>query len=326
VGDTITIKAPSKSGYMSSVNVKVYGFAEFRGLEKSALAGIMSLMDLVSWRDLYGYLTTEKAAEIRAIQAGSGARDIPRDRAEEELFGQPTGAGETGHAERIEDPVLAGVAKRQADAALFSRAYAQEEIDRGVALNAAVILEDPSRTRQSMKDVRAALRAAGMDMKVVDWQQASGLVGQFVSLARIILYTAVFIIFAVALVIINNAMVMATLQRVKEIGTLRAIGAQKRFVLSMLLLETTVLGIVFGAIGAALGAVVVWIVRAAGGIPATNEQLYFFYSGPSLRPYLGAPSLAVSLGIVMLVSVLSGIYPALIATRVSPLEAMQSDE
>ncbi|MFL5264638.1 MAG: hypothetical protein ACJ79L_19740, partial [Anaeromyxobacteraceae bacterium] len=62
VGDTITIKAPSKSGYMSSVNVKVYGFAEFRGLEKSALAGIMSLMDIVSWRDLYGYLTAEKAA------------------------------------------------------------------------------------------------------------------------------------------------------------------------------------------------------------------------------------------------------------------------
>ena len=31
VGDTITIKAPAKSGYMSSVNVKVYGFAEFRG-------------------------------------------------------------------------------------------------------------------------------------------------------------------------------------------------------------------------------------------------------------------------------------------------------
>jgi ABC-type antimicrobial peptide transport system permease subunit len=37
-------------------------------------------------------------------------------------------------------------------------------------------------------------------------------------------------------------------------------------------------------------------------------------------------SVAVSLAIVLVVSVLSGVYPALIATRVSPLEAMQSDD
>lgn len=327
VGDSITIKAPSKSGYMSSVNVKVYGFAEFRGLEKSALAGIMSLMDLVSWRDLYGYVTAEKAAEIREIQRGAGARDLPREQAEAALFGSAAPAAvATGRAERIDDPVLAGVAKRKADAALYSRVYSQEEIDRGVALNAAVTLRDPSRLRQSMKDVKDALARAGMDMKVVDWQKASGLVGQFVSLARIILYTAVFIIFAVALVIINNAMVMATLQRVKEIGTVRAIGAQKRFVLAMLLLETGVVGVAFGVVGAALGAGVVWLIRARGGIPATNDQLYFFYSGPSLIPELGTASLGVALAIVAVVSLLSGVYPALLATRVTPLEAMQSGD
>jgi ABC-type lipoprotein release transport system permease subunit len=174
--------------------------------------------------------------------------------------------------------------------------------------------------------VKDALARAGMDMKVVDWQKASGLVGQFVSLARIILYTAVFIIFAVALVIINNAMVMATLQRVKEIGTVRAIGAQKRFVLAMLLLETGVVGVAFGVVGAALGAGVVWLIRARGGIPATNDQLYFFYSGPSLIPELGTASLGVALAIVAVVSLLSGVYPALLATRVTPLEAMQSGD
>jgi ABC-type lipoprotein release transport system permease subunit len=219
-----------------------------------------------------------------------------------------------------------GATQRRADAELFSRVHSQQEIDAGVALNAAVILHDPSRAPESLRAVRSALAAAHMDMKVVDWQQASGVVGQFVSLARIILYTAVLIIFAVALVIINNAMVMATLQRVKEIGTLRAIGAQKRFVLSMLLLETSVVGIVFGFVGALLGAAVVWLIRVRGGIPATNEQLYFFYSGPSLIPRLGAASLVGSLVVVMVVSIASGIYPALIATRVSPLDAMQSDD
>jgi ABC-type antimicrobial peptide transport system permease subunit len=70
----------------------------------------------------------------------------------------------------------------------------------------------------------------------------------------------------------------------------------------------------------------VWLLRARGGIPATNDQLYFFYSGPSLLPRLGTGSLLASLAVVMVVSVASGVYPALIATRVSPLDAMQSDD
>jgi len=40
---------------------------------------------------------------------------------------------------------------------------------------------------------------------------------------RAVLYISVLIIFAVALVIINNALVMATLERMPEIGTLRAV-------------------------------------------------------------------------------------------------------
>ncbi|HUK66060.1 MAG TPA: FtsX-like permease family protein [Anaeromyxobacteraceae bacterium] len=325
VGDTITIKAPSHSGYMSSVNLKVYGFVEFRGLEKSALAGIMSLMDILSWRDLYGYMTAEKSAEIRAIKASAGVREVSRENAERDLFGGPAGEPEA-KAVPIEAPIVVGAAEKKADQTLFARSYTPEEMDGGVALNAAVTLVDPSRIKQTQRDIASALSAAGFDMKVVDWQKASGMVGQFVSLARVVLYTAVFIIFAVALVVINNAMVMATLQRVKEIGTLRAIGAQRRFVLAMLVLETTAVGLFFGAVGAALGAGVVWVLRLAGGIPAQNDQLYFFYSGPSLVPRLGATSLFVALAIVIVVSVLSGLYPGLIAARVTPLEAMQSDE
>jgi len=325
VGDTITIKAASRSGYMNSVSVKVYGFVEFRGLEKSTLAGMMSLVDILSWRDLYGYLTAEKAAEINAIKATAGLRDVARENAEADLFGTRRDPG-FGDVARIGELSAMGVVRRNTDAALFSRVHSQGEIDRGVALNAAVTLRDPSKLAETMREVRAALASARLDMKVVDWQQAAGMVGQFISLARVVLYTASAIIFAVALVVINNAMVMATLQRVKELGTLRAIGAQKGFVLEMLVLEIGAVGVVFGALGAVLGAAAVWLIRARGGIPATNEQLYFFYSGPTLQPVLSAASMAVSLAIVLAVSLLSGIYPALLGMRVSPLDAMQSAE
>jgi ABC-type antimicrobial peptide transport system permease subunit len=136
----------------------------------------------------------------------------------------------------------------------------------------------------------------------------------------------VLIIFAVALVIINNAMVMATLQRVREIGTMRAIGAQRRFVTAMLLVETAAVSLLFGVLGAVLGAAALWAVRAWGGIPATNDQLYFFFSGPALLPALGTTGVAVSLGLVLVVSMLSGFYPAIIAMKVTPVEAMAADD
>jgi ABC-type lipoprotein release transport system permease subunit len=327
VGDTITIKAPAKSGYMNSVNVKVYGFVQFRGLEQSGLAGVMSLMDLMTFRDLYGYLTEEKAAEIRRIQAGAGARAVSREEAEAALFGAPEGLVSESQAAAIDDArVLSGVASPRQTRELFARVYSQDEIDRGVALNAAIILEDPRRMGRTAADVAAAARAAGLDLKVVDWQEASGLVGQSVTLFRIVLYVAVLIVFVVALVIINNAMVMATLQRVKEIGTMRAIGAQRRFVLAMLLVESVTVGILFGAVGAAIGGAGVWLIRATGGIPATNDQLYFFFSGPALLPRLGTTSLALSLAIVVVVAILSGLYPALLAMRVPPVDAMAADD
>jgi ABC-type antimicrobial peptide transport system permease subunit len=54
--------------------------------------------------------------------------------------------------------------------------------------------------------------------------------------------------------------------------------------------------------------------------------MYFLFSGPALLPRLGTASLVISVAIVFAVSVLSALYPALLAMRVTPLQAMQSDE
>ena len=330
VGDTITIKAPSKSGYFSSVNVKVYGFLQFRGIEKSGIAGMMSVLDLMSFRDLYGYMTKEKAEEIRRLKETMGAREVDRESAEAELFGSaaPAASAQARQAALDERTFLAPAAAGGAPDAGQDRVYGQEEIERGVALNAALILEDarPLALRRTMKEVARAADAAGLGLKVVDWQSASGLVGQFVTLLRIVLVAAVLIFFAIALVVINNAMVMATLQRVKEIGTMRAIGTQRRFIVMMLLVEIAAVGVVFGLAGALLGGAVVAGIRLAGGIPAVTDLLYFMFSGPALLPTLGRGPVIASTAIVLLVAVLSALYPAIIAMKVTPVEAMATDD
>jgi len=320
VGDTITIKAPSRSGYMNAINVPVRGVVEFAGLEKSNLASITCLLDLQSFRDLYGYLTPEKRAELRALKATAGAREVTRENAEAELFGTaPTGPVEV-KASAIRD------ARIERSPAAAAPATTQEERDRGVIVNAAVILADPARLAETQAAIQAAAKAADLPLKVIDWKTAAGNLGRTMDGLRIGLFVAAAIIFAVAIVIMNNAMVMATLQRVKEIGTMRAIGAQRRLVLAMLLVESVVIGVVFGLLGGAVGAGLVWLSRALGGFHTSNDQLQFLFSGPALLPELGGGSVGVALTVIILVSIVSGFYPALLAMRVTPLEAMQTED
>ena len=327
VGDVLTITAFTRSGYVQSLNLKVWGTFQFKGLEKSALSGNINLMDIVSFRELYGYLSSDRKAEIDAIKKEAGTRDIDRSRAEEELFGSGSRriVAEATPGLIDEKENFKGNAKALRNEDLVKRVYDPSEIPRGVVLDGAVILKDPARIQETMKEMRALSDREHLDLRVVSWREAAGLLGQFILLARVVLYFAVGIIFVVAMVIINNAVMMATIQRTAEVGTMRAIGAQRGFILAMVVIETLTLGLVFGALGAVLGTGLVSGLHALG-IPARNETLYFFFSGPRLYPALSATNIVAALVIVILVTTLSTLYPAFVATRVPPVRAMQTDE
>ena len=331
VGDTLTIKAFTKSGYVQSVNLRVYGTFSFEGLEESHLAGELNLMDLVSFRELYGFATAEREREIAALKRTAGFKDVDRDQAEAELFGskpdEPAASAAAAKSMTMEDAdaILAGLAGKSKRQKRMDQPYDPAQLEQGVVLNAAVIVKNPRLIPQTIRDIEAAGARAGLPLKAISWQKAAGLVGQFVTMIRAVLYISVLIIFAVALVIINNALVMATLERMAEIGTLRAIGAQRRFLLGMLVVETLAVGGLFGGIGAALGVGVLALLRTVG-IPASNDTLYFLFSGPRLYPSFSPLNVAIALSIVFLVSGASSVYPGLLAMRVSPRQAMQSDE
>src|SRR5262249_5973373 len=162
-------------------------------------------------------------------------------RAEDELFGTARKVvAEATPGVIDESNEGAGNLRAMRREELIRRVYSKGEMDNGVVLNAAVILKDPRKLQKTIADIKAVSAERELDLKPVSWQTAAGLLGQFVSLAKLALYIAVFIIFIVALVIINNAMMMATLQRVHEIGTMRAIGAQRTFVLGLVLTEIIV--------------------------------------------------------------------------------------
>jgi len=329
IGDTLTIKAFTRSGYVQSANLKVYGVFAFKGLEKSPQAGSLNVMDLVSFRELYGFMTEDREKEIAALRASSGAREVSRENVEAELFGSVASPAEAAAPNEMPPDLGSALsdirAGRRPDESDKDRAYDPAQLEQGVILNAAVLLHDERKLDEAITAIEAAGKRDGLPLKAISWQKAAGLIGQFTVLMRVVLYTAVLIIFVVALVIINNALVMATLERVREIGTLRAVGAQRRFVLAMLVLESVVVGLAFGAIGALIGGTLVEVLGKVG-IPAANAVFAFFFSGPRLYPVLGLQNLVFALVVVLFVSVASSIYPAWIAMRISPREAMQSED
>jgi ABC-type lipoprotein release transport system permease subunit len=328
MGDSLTITAFTRTGYVQSVNVPIYGTYQFSGLEKSPLAGAVNLMDLVSFRELYGYLTEEKRAEIAQLKEKSGIKAVARENAEQELFGEDSSTtlvaeATPGLIDESEQIGSTTAALRSED--LLKRIYSQKEIDQGMVLSAAVILKDPEKLDQTLAELQQSQEMKDLKLRAVSWQKAAGLIGQFVLLMKVVLWLIIIILFTVVLAIINNAVMMATLQRVREVGTMRAIGAQRSFILSMILLETVVLGMVFGGLGAGAGSALITFLGSVG-IPAGSEEMYFFFSGPRLLPTLGADNLIAAFVLVVGVSLFSTFYPAFLATRVSPVTAMQTDE
>jgi ABC-type lipoprotein release transport system permease subunit len=319
-GETVTLRSYTRSGYIKSLPLKVYGVYTFEGLEESDLAGAMNITDLVSFRELYGQMTESSRRELDEMRRQAGIKDVSRDDAEAALFGE--------NAASVEARALAApsaVTDTLEVKPLIEDSFDETELRSGLALNAAVKLKDPTELGRTQAELLRMLEAKGLDARVVDWQAASGIVGQFVNIVRLVLVFALTVIFLVGLVIINNSIIASTFHRIREIGTMRAIGAPKSFVLGLFLAETAITGFAGAALGAAL-ALAGLMVLGRFGIPAGNDVVTFLFSGPRLYPTTPWEMAALTPLAVTLIATLTSLYAARHAAEVRPADAMQEKE
>ncbi len=321
VGGTITLRAFTKSGYMRAVNVPVVGTYELQGLEQAGLMSASNLADLGTFRSLYGKQTDEDRAELAAIRADVQAEEVSRDDAEAMLFGGGDTLVEVAEPTEPEADAVELVIDRQDVEDRYDPALLRE----GLVINAAIVLEDPRQIATTRAAIDAAIAQSELGLQLVDWRAASGLTGQFILVMRIVMGIALFLIFLVAMIIINNAMVMATMDRVAEIGTMRAIGAQRGWVVSLFILETLALGAIAGGMGA-LAATAVVLAMAQVGIPAVGDILVLLFAGPRLYPVVDVVDIAFGLTVVTFVAFFSTLYPAVVASRTEPMVAMQGKD
>ena len=327
IGDTFVMTGFGKGGYARKVPVKVYGTFRFRSLDKSPLAGGFNVIDMMTFRDLYGFMTEERRQEIAEIRKSVGVTDVEAEDAESALFGEEADLVEEATMTAFNETEgidMKDVGARYTDA-VFEQVHGTEVIEDGAVLNAAVMLAPGVDIEQAMVRIEAVSKDKGLGVRAIHWRKAAGLVGDFITIVRLVLYIAVFIIFVVALIIINNSLVMATLERTREIGTMRAIGAQRGFVMRMFLVETATLALLFGGLGIALGGGLVGFLSYVG-LPAWSDVTRFLFAGPRLYPHLEPIHVLSAALVILVVGLCSTLYPARLATRITPLAAMRKED
>ncbi len=128
-----------------------------------------------------------------------------------------------------------------------------------------------------------------------------------------ILFTALPGLVAISLVVggivIMNIMLVSVMERTREIGVRKALGARRRDILSQVLVESATLSLVGAVIGVATGAGLAALVRAVSPLPAVVAP--------------GWVTLGVVLGIT--VGIAAGVYPAARASRLDPVDALRHE-
>ena len=177
-----------------------------------------------------------------------------------------------------------------------------------------VFLKDTSATTRVAQTLRdASPNSALSGLTVRTWEELSPYYRQANSAYQLILAVARLIVLIVALFSISGTLSLAVMERLREIGTLRAFGTRRPDILFMLLFEGLTLGIGGALVGCLAGGAVSGLINALGGVtmpppPGTSSALQIFFTPEVTKFFANA-------GWVLAASMAGALFPGILASR-----------
>ena len=222
---------------------------------------------------------------------------------------------------------VAGILKNMADnvdrgAAMILREdfdilFSTNNLIHEIALN--------SKGRFESEEIQKLLSARTADVDVETWQQLMPTIALLTEKMSVFMRTFFSLIFGIAASLgVMNTMIMSTYDRMREFGIIRAIGTTPWRILKQVSLEAILMTIFASIIGVVVGLSVALYFQKYGFDVSGSGNMSF--GGVVMDPIWRA---SVSVGIVflpvvlmMLISIVASIYPASIAARIKPVEAI----
>ncbi|MBO6489803.1 MAG: ABC transporter permease [Pelagibacteraceae bacterium] len=222
---------------------------------------------------------------------------------------------------------VAGILKNMADnvdrgAAMILRKdfdilFSANNLIHEIALN--------SKGRFESEEIQKLLSAKTTDVDVETWQQLMPTIALMTEKMSVFMRTFFSLIFGIAASLgVMNTMIMSTYDRMREFGIIRAIGTTPWRILKQISLEAILLTTIASVIGVVVGLSVALYFQKYGFDVSGGGNMSF--GGVVMDPvWRGSVSVGIVLlpvVLLMLVSVVASIYPASIAARIKPVEAI----
>ncbi len=213
-----------------------------------------------------------------------------------------------------------------------------------------VYLPDPSQANAVMERLRSGLKARGHDIMDYDpnpfyfkFEKVAGedWLGQKIDLTiwsdeiSFVLWitqaldlVAFFVIGILAVIILGgilNAVWMSVRERTKEIGTVRAMGAQKSFIVQIFVCEAGLLGLMASSVGVMLAVIGMSLINGLG-IPIKNDGARLFLMASEVQFVLHPGQWFVTIVLFGLMTAMGALYPAFKASRLRPVDALMQSK
>lgn len=168
-------------------------------------------------------------------------------------------------------------------------------------------------------------REENLNVQAMNWKQSAYSYSQTVKGIGFIFNLLIIILAIVVFIIIMNTMTVSVIERTSEIGTMRAIGADKSFVRGLFFAEAIMLTSVSSVAGIIIAFIVMGIFNACN-ITITNEIAKMILGGGLLHFSPTFAIILLTVAVTTLGGILSNLYPVTSALRISPLKALSKGE
>ena len=185
-------------------------------------------------------------------------------------------------------------------------------------------LNNPRADKKIVAKLNKRFKEEGLNAQAMDWKKAALSYSGTVEGIGFIFNLLIIILAVVVFIIIMNTMIVSVIERTSEIGTMRAIGAEKKFVKKLFYSEA----IILTSISALAGIIFAFICMAifnACNIAVTNSIAKMILGGGLLHFTPTLKIILTTIIVALLGSIISNRYPVKSALKITPIKALSKE-